>query len=170
MGAVPSPKASPLPIAVDVLIEAGDWPDESGLESIVCQVVGAAIEAIHPAFAKGTELSLVFTDDSHIRDINHKFRNIDKATNVLSFPSAPVGDREIGAILGDVVLSRETIVREAKRGGLTIEAHLSHLILHGFLHLLGYDHEDVAEAEVMERLETAILDSLGIADPYAEQR
>lgn len=169
MDAEPSREASPLPIAVDILIEAGGWPDQSGLESIVYQVIGAAMEAIQPVFAEGTELSLVFTDDAHIRDLNLKFRNLDKATNVLSFPAAPVGDAEIGAILGDVVLARETILREAKGGDLTIEAHLAHLILHGFLHLLGYDHEDAAEAKAMERLETGILEGLGIADPYAEQ-
>lgn len=168
MDAVRLLETNPLPIAVEILIEAGDWPAEKALEALVVRVVGAAIETIQPKIAPGAELSLVFTDDAHIRDINLRFRKIDKATNVLSFPSAPFGAAETGWILGDVVLSWETILREAEGGGLTIEAYLSHLILHGFLHLLGYDHEDLADAKVMERLETGILDGLGIADPYAE--
>lgn len=127
----------------------------------------AAVAAIGPRFAAECELSLVFTDDAHIRRLNRDFRKKDSPTNVLSFPAPAGAGGLMGPILGDVVLARETVVREAAAEGLTVEAHLAHLILHGFLHLLGYDHQDEAEATTMERLETAILGGLGIADPYA---
>jgi probable rRNA maturation factor len=129
--------------------------------------VNAAVAAIEPRLAAACELSLVFTDDAHVRRLNRDFREKDSPTNVLSFPAPAGADGRLGSILGDVVLARETVFREAEAEGLTMEAHLAHLILHGFLHILGYDHADEAEATAMERLETAILGGLGIADPYA---
>jgi probable rRNA maturation factor len=86
---------------------------------------------------------------------------------VLSFPSAPVGKGVLPPMIGDIVLAAETVAAEAAAAGLTIDAHIAHLLVHGFLHLVGYDHELDAEAAVMEGLETAILAGLGIADPYA---
>jgi probable rRNA maturation factor len=163
---LPSPQLRKPPIAVDILVEAGDWPPESELDAIVSRILAAAVKDTRPALAKGSELSLVFTDDASIRALNQRFRDMNKPTNVLSFPGVPAGTG-FGPLLGDIVLARETVYREAEAGGLTIEAHLAHLILHGFLHILGYDHEDEAEATAMERLETAILGGLGIADPYA---
>lgn len=154
-------------ITLDILVEAGDWPPESELKTIASQVLEAAIETMHPVLANNAELSMVFTDDVHIRELNRQFRNTDKATNVLSFPAAPLTPDQFGPLLGDVILSRDTILREAKADGLTIEAHLAHLILHGFLHTLGYDHVDDSEALTMERLETAILENIGVADPYS---
>jgi probable rRNA maturation factor len=129
--------------------------------------VDAAVAAIRPRLAADCELSLVFTDDAHVRRLNRDFRKKDSPTNVLSFPAPAGAGGRLGPILGDVVLAHETVFREADGEGLTIEAHLAHLILHGFLHILGYDHADEAEATAMERLETAILGGLGIADPYA---
>jgi probable rRNA maturation factor len=129
--------------------------------------VDAAVGAIAPRLAIGSELSLVFTDDAHVRELNLRFRKKDSPTNVLSFPAPSAPDGRFGPVLGDVVLARETVFREAEAEGLTIEAHVAHLVLHGFLHILGYDHADEAEATAMERLETAILGGLGIADPYA---
>jgi probable rRNA maturation factor len=129
--------------------------------------VDAAVAAIRPPVAANSELSLVFSDDAHVRRLNRDFREIDSPTNVLSLPAPAVAGGRLGPMLGDVVLARETVFREAEVEGLTIEAHLAHLILHGFLHILGYDHQDEAEATAMERLETAILGGLGIADPYA---
>ncbi len=165
------PKAkSTLPIALDILVEAGDWPSRPRLKKIAEKVVTAANVALQLDLAGGAELSLAFTDDAHIRLLNRKFRKKDKPTNVLSFPGAPLKNGRMGPILGDVVLAEETVSREAAAGGLTLEAHLAHLILHGFLHILGYDHEDDGEAKLMEGLETAILGGLGIADPYSRQR
>jgi probable rRNA maturation factor len=120
-------------------------------------------------FTPDDEVSLVFTDDAHIRQLNRAFRGKDKATNVLSFPAAPTtGRNRFGPILGDIVLAEQTIDREAADQGLSLDHHLIHLIIHGFLHLIGHDHETDGEATVMERLETAILGRLGIADPYAD--
>ena len=118
----------------------------------------------------GAELTVIFTDDAHIRVLNRRFRGKDKPTNVLSFPAArPPKARSFGPHLGDIVLGFQTVASEAENGGLVLEDHLTHLIVHGLLHLLGYDHDTDAKAVMMERLETAILASLGIADPYGDR-
>jgi len=168
MSAPPPPIASAPPIIVEILVEAGAWPAETKLKLIASRIADRVIYAARPNLANDAELSIVFTDDIHIRALNRQFRNVDKATNVLSFPSAPASTGRVGPLLGDVVLAHETILGEAKSGDLTIEAHLAHLIVHGVLHILGYDHVEEAEALIMERLETEILDDLGIADPYCE--
>lgn len=161
--APPSPAAARPAIAI--LVEAGDWQNGTELEAIATRVIEAALRTLRLQLTKGAEISLVFTDDDHIRVLNRRYRNIGKATNVLSFP--PAAEAGSAMMLGDIVLARETIVSEAASEGLTIEAHLAHLILHGFLHILGYDHAEEAEAQDMERLETEILSGLGIADPHA---
>ncbi len=120
--------------------------------------------------APPSEISVVLSDDEHIRELNKHHRGIDKPTNVLSFPAVrmktPAGAPRI---LGDVVLAFETVEREAKEEAKSIENHLAHLVVHGVLHLLGYDHEDDDEAETMEARERQILAKLGIPDPYAER-
>ena len=115
------------------------------------------------------EISLVLADDDLVHQLNHQYRGIDRATNVLSFSTfstetAPPADRPV--MLGDVVLARETLVAEAAMQGKALADHFSHLVVHGVLHLLGYDHEDAGEAEVMEDLEASVLAKLGIANPY----
>lgn len=163
-------KKKSAPLSLDILVEAGEWLPKARLKRIAEKVIAAASEKLKLDLADGAELSLVFTDDGHIKSLNRKFRGKNKATNVLSFPGAPAANGGIGPILGDIVLAEETVSREAAAEGLTLEAHLAHLILHGFLHILGYDHEDGGEAETMEGLETAILGGIGIADPYERQR
>ncbi len=117
-----------------------------------------------------TELSLVFTDDASIREINAEWREKDKPTNVLSFPAYPLEPGGMpGPMLGDIVIARETVEREALDLDKSFEDHLTHLLVHGFLHLFGYDHMDAEEAEEMEGLETRILAKLGLSDPYAGQ-
>jgi probable rRNA maturation factor len=110
----------------------------------------------------------VFTDDASVRVLNRQYRGQDRATNVLSFPAAPLHPGRLGPLLGDIVMARETIAAESAAAGLDFADHLTHLMIHGFLHLVGHDHESDDEAAIMERLETAILGRLGIADPYAE--
>ena len=112
-----------------------------------------------------SELSIVLTDDAEQQGLNRDWRGIDKPTNVLSFPQIePFGP--VTGILGDIVLARETLEREAVELGKPFNDHYTHLVVHGFLHILGYDHIDEAEALVMEGLETKILATLGIPDPY----
>jgi probable rRNA maturation factor len=160
----------PATVAIAVRVEAGVWPSRSALGALTRRVVDAATAALRPKLAAGAELSLLFTDDAHIRELNRRYRRIDRATNVLSFPAAVPAEARYCALLGDIALASETVRREAESQGLTIEAHLSHLIVHGFLHILGYDHANEAEASAMERLESGILRDLGIADPYARRR
>ncbi|WP_340116463.1 rRNA maturation RNase YbeY [Pelagibius sp. 7325] len=114
------------------------------------------------------EVSLVFTDDAEQRVLNRDYRHKDSTTNVLSFPNmdddlVPAGEPRL---LGDVVLARETVAREAAEQGKSLADHTTHLLVHGVLHLLGHDHQDTEEAAVMEALERHILAGLGIADPY----
>jgi probable rRNA maturation factor len=157
-----------LPIAIDLLVEAGDWPDEGQLARLVAQAVEASFAVGQLPALKGSELSVVFTDDEHVRQLNADYREKDKATNVLSFPGCPPDSKLFGPLLGDIVVARETVVAEAAEMGLAFEDHLTHLVVHGLLHLFGHDHLEDDEAERMESLETEILARLGIADPYAE--
>ncbi len=134
-------------------------------------VSGAASRALA---ARDAEISLVLADDATLRRYNRDYRGIDKPTNVLAFAAveapggagAPEG-AEGPLLLGDVLLARETLAREAEEQGKRPADHLCHLVVHGVLHLLGQDHQTEGEAQVMERLETAALGRLGVADPYA---
>ena len=154
-------------IHIDIMIEAGNWPDETTLEGLARRAVAGVWDnlRLEPA---DSELSLVFTDDASIQVLNAQWRGKNKPTNVLSFPAFPVkaGDQP-GPMLGDIIIARETVEREAIEEGKPLENHLTHLIVHGFLHLLGYDHETEEEAEEMERREREILHALAIPDPYA---
>ncbi|TWG92405.1 putative rRNA maturation factor [Mesorhizobium sp. J18] len=155
-------------VSVDCMIEAGDWPEPEGLYALAGRAIHAAAREAGAALPEGAEVSIVFTDDAHIRGLNAEWRGKDKPTNVLSFPAGPTLPGSVQPpILGDIVLARETILREAQEQAKPVEDHLSHLVVHGFLHLLGYDHETDDEAEAMEALERQILQGLAIADPYA---
>lgn len=151
----------------DMSIVAEGWANEEVLRTLVDRVLKATFEQL--GFDKiDSELSLVFTDDADIRGINDKWRHIDKPTNVLSFPALDmVPGQQPGPILGDIVIARETVQREAAEEHKKFDDHLAHLIVHGLLHLTGYDHQNDEEAEQMEELERKILGSLGISDPYA---
>jgi probable rRNA maturation factor len=130
------------------------------------------LEALRQSGARVTgaaELSIVLTDDAEQQQLNAQWRGIDKPTNVLSFPQIEPGGPVTG-LLGDIVLARETLEREAAEQSVSFDDHFTHLVVHGFLHILGYDHLAEDEALVMEGLETQILASLGIADPYAGDR
>lgn len=151
---------------IDILVEAGDWPSEAILRRLVENAIGASINVAAPALTKATELSLVFTDDEHVKDLNRHYRGKDKATNVLSFPAPrPIPDA-FGPLLGDIIFADGVVAREAADGNLVLDHLLTHLVVHGFLHLVGYDHGNDEEAAMMEQLETAILARLGVADPY----
>ncbi|OLP45140.1 rRNA maturation RNase YbeY [Rhizobium oryziradicis] len=157
---------------IQIAVEDDGWPAEDVLETMSERILTQAAEFIaaegQPFPPMPTELSLVFTNDDDIRGINAEWRKQDKPTNVLSFPAYPIvpGDRP-GPMLGDIIIARETVEREALDLGKSFNDHLTHLMVHGFLHLFGYDHMNDEEAEQMEGLETRILASLGLSDPYA---
>lgn len=155
-------------IAIDLTVEAGDWPAKRSLRALVRKAVDAALDETGASPDAPCELGIVFTDDARIQALNAAWRGKDKPTNVLSFPAFPLspGNR-LPPMLGDIVLARETVAREAELEGKPLEHHISHLVIHGFLHLLGHDHEDEGEADRMEALERAALARLAIPDPYA---
>lgn len=155
-------------IAVDIAVEAEAWGAEEAWRPLAERVAAAVARRDELIVPEEAELSLVLTDDARIRELNRDWRDKDKPTNVLSFPAADPDDDDPGPLLGDVVIARETTVREAVEEGKTLEDHVAHLLVHGLLHLFGFDHETDEEAEEMEALEREILGDLGIADPYAD--
>jgi len=160
-----------LPI-VEVLVVADCWQAEPDAEAAIHRAIAAAAELV-AADVGDTELAVMLTDDAGIRTLNNNWRGIDKPTNVLSFPALQPSGRRGPAdpprMLGDIAIAYETTRREADDEQKPFDHHLSHLAVHGFLHLIGYDHESDVEAEAMETLETEILAQLGIPDPYAER-
>jgi probable rRNA maturation factor len=152
---------------VSLVEEAGDWSAFASCPDMVAKLA-IALEK-HPSCAgvRGREASVVLGNDALLRALNRDYRGKDAETNVLSFPFQTPAGAEQSTYLGDVVLSVETIAREAADLGLPPEHRLQHLIVHGMLHLIGFDHQIDMDADVMERLETQILARLGIPDPYA---
>ena len=149
--------------AVDVMVEAPSWPPDA--EALVRAAITAAASAVGDDVRNGT-VAVLLTDDAALRRLNAQWRDIDKPTNVLSFPAAPPLAGSEAKSLGDIAIAWETTAREAREEGKPLAHHLAHLAVHGFLHLLGYDHESEAQAETMEQLERAILQRLGVPDPY----
>jgi probable rRNA maturation factor len=114
-------------------------------------------------------VSLCLTDDAEVRTMNARWRGTDEPTNVLAFPSSPAELAKETPVLGDIALAFETLAREAEEAGAPLADHYRHLVAHGFLHLIGYDHQTEDEAGRMEELETRILARFGVADPYADR-
>lgn len=154
-------------LSLAIRIQARRWRELADLRERVALAADAALAVSPVAPMPGAELSLLLTDDRRIRAVNRDWRGFDKATNVLSFPAAPRERIAASPALGDIVLAHETIAREAEAEDKAIGDHLSHLVIHGLLHLLGEDHETPEQAQRMEGLEIAALARLGIADPYA---
>ena len=146
---------------IEIEVEAEGWntalPD---VEAVVDAAANAALGTVEG------NVVVLLADDAAVQDLNARFRQKDKPTNVLSFPAAESAFPH----LGDVVLGLEYCAAEAEAQGKTLKAHLSHLVVHGVLHLMGYDHMEDEEAEEMEGEERTILSGLGIADPYAGER
>jgi probable rRNA maturation factor len=172
--------ASARDLDISISLEAGDWEVVvADVEQRIETAARAAFDAAErPSVLDGApaEMSLVLADDALVRTLNRDYRDKDKPTNVLSFAllddlddTDDVLAREEGMpiLIGDVILAFETVQREAREQGKTVRDHLTHLVIHGVLHLLGYDHQSDPDADRMERLETSILARMGIADPYS---
>ncbi|WP_420406635.1 rRNA maturation RNase YbeY [Hoeflea sp.] len=159
---------------LETSVEAGEWGDPASIETLVNIALRAAAEDLadneaQPFPDEPPEVSLVLADDATMTDINARWREQPKPTNVLSFPAFPLSPGGMpGPMLGDIILARETIEREALELAKPVDEHITHLIVHGFLHLFGYDHIRVEDAEKMEALETRILASLNLSDPYGD--
>jgi len=152
---------------IDLSLEDGVSIDETSFLARVVNIITETIEIAGLKFSEDAELSLVLAGDQTLKSLNNEWRQKDKPTNVLSFPGEDIAVGETaGIMLGDIVISLETTTREAALENKSFEDHLSHLVVHGFLHLFGYDHETDKEANQMESLETRILNELGIEDPY----
>ena len=155
-------KKHPAGLQVEVIEDDGDWsclPDaEPILEQSAAAVASVLGEDVRPGF-----VSVALSSDANVAVLNERFRGMAKPTNVLSFP-AGAGSAE--GYLGDIILARETIEREAREQDVSFAHHVQHLAVHGILHLLGYDHIETVDAEIMEALEIKILSGLGIANPY----
>jgi probable rRNA maturation factor len=162
---------SALPIT-EILVVADCWQAEPEAEATIDRAIAAAAEFVIVDVGD-SELAIMLTDDAGIQTLNRNWRGIDKPTNVLSFPALqPRGERQVDdapRMLGDIAIAYETTRREADEEQKPFDHHLSHLAVHGFLHLIGHDHEKDQEAEAMEALEREILSQLGIPDPYAER-
>ena len=160
-----------LPIT-EVLVVADGWQSEPDAEAVIQRAIATAAE-IAEAGTGEAELAVMLTDDAGIRTLNKNWRGIDKPTNVLSFPAlpptGPAGPDDAPRMLGDIAIAFETTRAEADDEQKPFDHHLSHLAVHGFLHLIGYDHEADDDAEAMEALETDILAQLGIPDPYGNR-
>jgi probable rRNA maturation factor len=173
-------EAPVLHLDISISLEAGDW--EAAVADVEQRIEAAARAAFDAADRPDilgvapAEMSLVLADDALVRTLNRDYRDKDKPTNVLSFALLDGSDdtddvlaRDEGMpiLIGDVILAFETVQREAREQGKSVEDHLTHLVIHGVLHLLGYDHLSDPDADRMERLETSILARMGIADPYS---
>jgi probable rRNA maturation factor len=156
----------------EVLVVADDWQAEPGAGATIERAIATAAEMVDAGVGEA-ELAVMLTDDAGIRTLNSNWRGIDKPTNVLSFPALPpTGARSVDdapRMLGDIAIAYGTTRREADDEQKPFDHHLSHLAVHGFLHLIGYDHETDDDAAAMETLEAEILAQLGIPDPYADR-
>jgi probable rRNA maturation factor len=160
-------------VVIAIAVPCRQWrkalPDVEHVATVAAQ---AALRGALAAPSRGrgrgraAELSLVLGGDALVKSLNQRWRGRDQATNVLSFPAGPDAGDAGPLLLGDVVLAYETVARESQAQGKALAAHLSHLVAHGVLHLLGFDHESDAEARHMEGLERRILARLGMSDPY----
>jgi probable rRNA maturation factor len=155
-------------IELDIAVEGGGWASLPEVEELARRAVEAALGAASDAARGPVEISLLLADDAAVQALNREWRGQDKPTNVLSFPAPEQPGAPGPRHLGDVVLAYETLVREAQSEGKSLRNHAAHLIVHGTLHLLGYDHELEGQAEIMEALEAKALARLGIADPYRD--
>ncbi len=173
-----APKVCPMTILTDIVMEDPRW-NAMGLDALAENAAINTLEFLNFP-TEGYEIAVLACDDARIADLNTEFREKPTATNVLSWPAyelapeqdggtpnpPPAPDPSMGESLGDIAIAFETCQREAEDAGKPIADHVTHLIVHGVLHLLGYDHVRDRDATLMEGIETQILGKMGIADPY----
>jgi probable rRNA maturation factor len=157
-----APQRRGLTTAVDIQVASKRWQAQPQAEP----TVRAAIAAAAALSTAGGEVSILLTDDKAIRALNRDWRGIDKATNVLSFPAPDAAPGAPAKMLGDIVMAYETLAQECARDDRPFLHHLAHLTVHGFLHLIGYDHQTDSQAGAMEGLESKIMTRLKMPDPY----
>jgi probable rRNA maturation factor len=166
-GEPPQPRVSILDL--DIVIDDEDWSAFGDAEAIVTIAAIAAAKQIG-SDTDNAEVTIALSSDAEVAALNGTFRGQPKPTNVLSFPVAPQRNTPPSGVpkpLGDIIIARQTVLREAADLGIPPSHHLSHLVVHGLLHLGGYDHETDQDAGAMEALETTILATIGIPDPYS---
>src|SRR3569833_4776523 len=154
-------------VTADIVVESDLWQAEPQAEATVDAAILAAGKFLNDLpSTRGGEVSILLADDSAVRDVNKQRRGLDKPTNVLSFPAADTPATQ--GHLGDIVIAFETLRRECDAEGRPFLHHLAHLTVHGFLHLIGYDHETDAQADEMERLESRIMIAMNMPDPWQD--
>ena len=153
-------------LQVEFVATSRRWRGALATRKLAREALAASHAVSGVTLCEGAELCVHLADDAHIRTLNARWRGLDKPTNVLSFPAAEPAQLAQARLLGDIVLAYETVAREAADEGKPLADHYRHLVVHGFLHLLGFDHETDVEAQAMEAMETRILARLGVADPY----
>jgi probable rRNA maturation factor len=167
--AVAAPAPDPMQdLVVDVLIDSEAWRALPGVEARIEEALMHAAREAGAALLPGAEVSVLLADDTMVRELNRQWRGFDKPTNVLSFPACPPAALASARLIGDIALGYETVAREAAAEARPVLDHVTHLAIHGFLHLIGHDHETPDEGDRMEALETRILAGLGVPDPYGE--
>ena len=160
---MPAPRKQPrTSLRVELTEDDGDWSRLENAEAVIEGAAGAVAAVMGRELRSGS-VSVALSSDAHVAELNERFRGIAKATNVLSFPA---GAEPLTVTSGDIVLAWETVEREAREQDVSLVHHVQHLVVHGILHLLGYDHTTTADAERMETIEIKILSELGVANPY----
>jgi probable rRNA maturation factor len=155
-------------LSLDISVRSTLWRSLPRARTIARETIAVCVDEAGIAPHDGAEVGVCLSDDVRVRELNARWRGMDKPTNVLSFPAAPPDRLGEARMLGDIALAFETLEREADEAGVALADHYRHLVAHGFLHLIGYDHQTDEEAERMEALEKRILARLGVADPYAD--
>ena len=164
----PSPRTATA-LDIDLVVESEAWSAVAGLETAVTEAARLAYAAAEPGAHPSAQVTVALLADAEVAALNARFRGLDRPTNVLSFPTGPTAihaEIDSPALLGDIVLAYETVAAEAQAEEIALLDHVRHLVVHGVLHLLGFDHEVAADAVRMEALETRILAGMGVADPY----
>ncbi len=154
-------------LSVEFSVRSALWRGLPRHKAIARETVAACVAETALALRDGAEVSVLLADDRELRALNAQWRGIDKPTNVLSFPAVSPDEIATSLALGDIALAYETLAREADEARITLKDRYRHLVAHGFLHLIGYDHGADEEAERMETLEKRVLARFGVADPYA---